>query len=109
VTKTAVKLIFPVPHSVSQLIQWEFQTRAISRGIDTAAKFIGTSAATAGVAGSRPSIGAVFGCVIIGYARNPSLKQQLLSYAILGFSKAMGLLFNGCFLDFLCHIAETTA
>merc|ERR1712223_2069285 len=30
---------------------------------------------------------------IIGYARNPSLKQQLFSYAILGFalSEAMGL------------------
>lgn len=38
-------------------------------------------------------IGAVFGCLIIGYARNPSLKQQLFSYAILGFalSEAMGL------------------
>merc|ERR1712145_20366 len=35
----------------------------------------------------------VFGSLIIGYARNPSLKQQLFSYAILGFalSEAMGL------------------
>merc|ERR1712209_329592 len=34
-----------------------------------------------------------FGSLIIGYARNPSLKQQLFSYAILGFalSEAMGL------------------
>lgn len=38
-------------------------------------------------------IGAVFGSLILGYARNPSLKQQLFSYAILGFalSEAMGL------------------
>lgn len=38
-------------------------------------------------------IGVVFGCLIIGYARNPSLKQQIFSYAILGFalSEAMGL------------------
>lgn len=38
-------------------------------------------------------IGTVFGSLIIGYARNPSLKQQLFSYAILGFalSEAMGL------------------
>lgn len=38
-------------------------------------------------------IGSVFGSLIIGYARNPSLKQQLFSYAILGFalSEAMGL------------------
>ena len=34
-----------------------------------------------------------FGNLIIGYARNPSLKQQLFTYAILGFaiSEAMGL------------------
>nr|XP_054108379.1 ATP synthase F(0) complex subunit C2, mitochondrial-like [Callithrix jacchus] len=70
-----------------------FQTSAISRDIDTAAKFIGAGAATVGVAGSGAGIGTVFGSVIIGYARNPSLKQQLFSYAILGFalSEAMGL------------------
>ncbi|KAH7945180.1 hypothetical protein HPB49_007387 [Dermacentor silvarum] len=41
----------------------------------------------------RAGIGSVFGSLIIGYARNPSLKQQLFSYAILGFalSEAMGL------------------
>ncbi|CAO2589656.1 ATP synthase F(0) complex subunit C1, mitochondrial [Lemmus lemmus] len=45
------------------------------------------------VAGSGTSIGRVFGSLIIGYARNPSLKQQLVSYAILGFTltEAMGL------------------
>lgn len=42
---------------------------------------------------SGAGIGTVFGSLIIGYARNPSLKQQLFSYAILGFalSEAMGL------------------
>uniref|UniRef100_A0A3Q2NYH7 ATP synthase lipid-binding protein n=1 Tax=Fundulus heteroclitus TaxID=8078 RepID=A0A3Q2NYH7_FUNHE len=70
-----------------------FQTSAISRDVDTAAKFIGAGAATVGVAGSGAGIGTVFGSLIIGYARNPSLKQQLFSYAILGFalSEAMGL------------------
>ncbi|KAF6338856.1 ATP synthase membrane subunit c locus 2 [Rhinolophus ferrumequinum] len=70
-----------------------FQTSTISRDIDTAAKFIGAGAATVGVAGSGAGIGTVFGSLIIGYARNPSLKQQLFSYAILGFalSEAMGL------------------
>merc|ERR1711971_771931 len=53
--------------------------------IDSAAKFIGAGAATVGVAGSGAGIGSVFGSLIIGYARNPSLKQQLFSYAILGF------------------------
>merc|ERR1712037_330198 len=50
--------------------------------IDPAAKFIGAGAATVGVAGSGAGIGSVFGSLIIGYARNPSLKQQLLSYAM---------------------------
>uniref|UniRef100_A0A2K6EAN1 ATP synthase lipid-binding protein n=1 Tax=Macaca nemestrina TaxID=9545 RepID=A0A2K6EAN1_MACNE len=60
-----------------------FQTSAISRDIDTTAKFIGAGAATVGVAGSGAGIGTVFGSLIIGYAWQPSLKQQLFSYAIL--------------------------
>ncbi|XP_063034952.1 ATP synthase F(0) complex subunit C1, mitochondrial-like [Melospiza melodia melodia] len=71
----------------------QFRSSPLSRDIDTAAKFIGAGAATVGVAGSGAGIGTVFGSLIIGYARNPSLKQQLFSYAILGFalSEAMGL------------------
>ncbi|CAB1417279.1 unnamed protein product [Pleuronectes platessa] len=78
---------------LTQVILRGFQTSAVSRDIDTAAKFIGAGAATVGVAGSGAGIGTVFGSLIIGYARNPSLKQQLFSYAILGFalSEAMGL------------------
>merc|ERR1711962_791219 len=69
------------------------QTTVARKDIDSAAKFIGAGAATVGVAGSGAGIGSVFGSLIIGYARNPSLKQQLFSYAILGFalSEAMGL------------------
>ena len=59
-------------------------TSAARTDIDSAAKFIGAGAATVGVAGSGAGIGSVFGSLIIGYARNPSLKQQLFSYAILG-------------------------
>ncbi|KAJ7317727.1 hypothetical protein JRQ81_003889 [Phrynocephalus forsythii] len=47
----------------------DFQTSAVSRDIDTAAKFIGAGAATVGVAGSGAGIGTVFGSLIIGYAR----------------------------------------
>uniref|UniRef100_A0A8C3W9R4 ATP synthase lipid-binding protein n=1 Tax=Catagonus wagneri TaxID=51154 RepID=A0A8C3W9R4_9CETA len=70
-------------NGVSQPIQREFQTT----------KLIGAGAATVGVDGSCAGIGTVFGSFIIGYARNPSLKQQLFSYAILGFAlpEAMGL------------------
>ncbi|XP_038836974.1 ATP synthase F(0) complex subunit C3, mitochondrial-like [Salvelinus namaycush] len=82
-----------LPVGEASLLTRGFQTSAISRDIDTAAKFIGAGAATVGVAGSGAGIGTVFGSLIIGYARNPSLKQQLFSYAILGFalSEAMGL------------------
>ena len=57
-----------------------------------AAKFVGAGAVTIGVAGSGAGIGTVFRNLIIGYARNPSLKQQLFTYAILGFaiSEAIG-------------------
>merc|ERR1711916_361120 len=68
-------------------------TSVANRDIEQAAKFIGAGAATVGCAGSGAGIGTVFGSLIIGYARNPSLKPQLFSYAILGFalSEAMGL------------------
>jgi F-type H+-transporting ATPase subunit c len=70
-----------------------FQTSAVRKDIDQAAKYVGAGAATVGVAGSGAGIGSVFGGLVTGLARNPSLKQQLLSYAILGFalSEAMGL------------------
>ncbi|XP_041120840.1 ATP synthase F(0) complex subunit C3, mitochondrial-like [Polyodon spathula] len=86
-------LVSGTQNAFSQVALRGFQTSAVSRDIDTAAKFIGAGAATVGVAGSGAGIGTVFGSLIIGYARNPSLKQQLFSYAILGFalSEAMGL------------------
>ncbi|XP_048416818.1 ATP synthase F(0) complex subunit C1, mitochondrial [Stegostoma tigrinum] len=86
--------LLPAPgNALVQTGRRDLQTSVTSRDIDTAAKFIGAGAATVGVAGSGAGIGTVFGSLIIGYARNPSLKQQLFSYAILGFalSEAMGL------------------
>ena len=81
------------PLLANRLAVQPLHTTAIRRDIDSAAKFIGAGAATVGVAGSGAGIGSVFGSLIIGYSRNPSLKQQLFSYAILGFalSEAMGL------------------
>nr|CAD7202789.1 unnamed protein product [Timema douglasi] len=86
------------PTSVSLLpAVRNFQTTAITRDIDSAAKFIGAGAATVGVAGSGMGIGVVFGSLMLGYARNPTLKQQLFSYAIIGFAltEAMGLFWAG--------------
>ena len=58
-----------------------------------AAKIIGSGMATTGLIGAGVGIGVVFGALILGVARNPSLKGQLFSYAILGFafSEATGL------------------
>ncbi|KAL8744417.1 MAG: hypothetical protein Q9190_003328 [Brigantiaea leucoxantha] len=49
---------------------------------------IGTGMATIGLAGAGVGIGTVFGNLIMGVARNPSLRGQLFSYAILGFAFA---------------------
>ena len=58
-----------------------------------AAKYIGAGAAAIGLAGAGVGIGSVFGALILGTSRNPALRGQLFSYAILGFafSEATGL------------------
>jgi F-type H+-transporting ATPase subunit c len=53
-----------------------------------AAKIIGSGLATIGLVGAGAGIGLVFGSLIEGTARNPSLRNQLFSYAILGFALA---------------------
>nr|YP_010330478.1 ATP synthase F0 subunit 9 [Rhodella violacea]UNJ19086.1 ATP synthase F0 subunit 9 [Rhodella violacea] len=50
------------------------------------AKLIGAGLATIGLTGVGAGIGIVFGALIIGFSRNPGLKQQLFGYAILGFA-----------------------
>jgi len=52
------------------------------------AKIIGSGLATIGLAGAGVGIGLVFGSLIEATARNPSLRPQLFSYAILGFALA---------------------
>lgn len=58
-----------------------------------AAKILGTGLATTVLIGAGVGIGVVFGALILGVARNPSLRGQPFSYAILGFvvSEATGL------------------
>merc|ERR1712141_898311 len=58
--------------AVIQQASRALSTTIVKKDIDSAAKFIG--AAAVGVAGSGAGIGSVFGSLIIGYARNPSLK-----------------------------------
>lgn len=53
-----------------------------------AAKLIGSGLATIGLTGAGAGVGIVFGSLILGTARNPQVKGQLYSYAILGFALA---------------------
>ncbi|KAF1992791.1 hypothetical protein P154DRAFT_528216 [Amniculicola lignicola CBS 123094] len=53
-----------------------------------AAKIQGAGIATVGLAGAGVGIGTVFGALIQGVARNPSLRGQLFQYAVLGFAFA---------------------
>jgi F-type H+-transporting ATPase subunit c len=57
------------------------------------ARRIGSGLATAGLGGVGTGIGMVFSGLIKGFARNPSLKDDLFSYAIFGFAltEAIGL------------------
>jgi len=93
VSRTHEQTVAPVTQQQVLQVLRNFQTSAAKRDIDQAAKYIGAGAATVGAGGSGAGIGSVFGSLVIGFARNPSIKQQLFSYAILGFalSEAMGL------------------
>jgi F-type H+-transporting ATPase subunit c len=57
------------------------------------ARRIGSGLATAGLGGVGTGIGLVFSGLIKGFSRNPSLKDDLFSYAIFGFAltEAIGL------------------
>ena len=51
------------------------------------AKIIGTGIATTGLIGAGMGIGVVFGALILGVARNPSINRStILDTAILGFA-----------------------
>ena len=62
---------------------------------------IGGGLAAIGVAGSGAGIGTVFGSLITGYARNPSLKQGMFTYAILGFALSEAVALFALMISFL--------
>jgi len=61
---------------------------------DNLGKLVGAGLATIGLVGAGMGVGIVFGSLIIGTARNPSLRNELFRLAILGFAltEAVGLL-----------------
>ncbi len=53
-----------------------------------AARYVGAGLATIGLAGAGVGIGTVFGALVLGISRNPSLKDEMFRVAILGFALA---------------------
>ena len=54
--------------------------------IRQAAKLVGAGRATGGLAGAGVGIGTVFGALIVGISRNPSLEAKRFRYTIMGFA-----------------------
>ena len=65
----------------------------IAQAMVEASKNLGMGAAAIGLTGAGIGIGLVFAALLNGVARNPALRGQLFSYAILGFAfvEAIGL------------------
>lgn len=57
------------------------------------AHLCGAGLATIGLTGAGIGVGVVFGALILGVSRNPKMRDQIFSYAILGFAlrEAVGL------------------
>lgn len=70
-----------------------FDVENTSVNTEVVARRVGSGLATAGLGGVGTGIGLVFSGLIKGFSRNPSLKDDLFSYAIFGFAltEAIGL------------------
>ena len=66
-----------------------------------AAKYIGAGLAVSAIAGAGTGIGAIFSSLLSSVARNPNLKDQLFSYAILGFALTEAIALFGLMMAFL--------
>jgi F-type H+-transporting ATPase subunit c len=68
-------------------------------------KFIGAGLATIGLAGAGAGIGNVFGSLVLGVSRNPSLAQELQKLAILGFAMTEAIALFALMMAFLILFA----
>ena len=71
----------------------------------TFGKLLGGGLATISIAGSGLGIGVVFAALILGVSRNPSIKQQVFVYAILGFALSEAVALFGLMMAFLILFA----
>ena len=69
------------------------------------AKFIGAGLATIGLAGAGVGIGTVFGALVLGISRNPSLEDKLFKLAILGFALTEAIALFSLMMGFLILFA----
>jgi len=68
-------------------------------------KLIGAGLATIALGGAGVGIGVVFGALVLGTARNPSVVNQLFGYAILGFALTEAIALFGLMMAFLILFA----
>jgi F-type H+-transporting ATPase subunit c len=74
-------------------VQRRAYSSEIAQAMVEVSKNIGMGSAAIGLTGAGIGIGLVFAALLNGVARNPALRGQLFSYAILGFAfvEAIGL------------------
>jgi len=65
------------------------------------AKYLGAGLATIALSGSGVGIGTVFGALVMGMSRNPSVGKQMFTYAILGFALTEAIALFGLMMAFL--------
>ena len=82
-----------------------FKTNLFKKMLLQAAKFIGAGLATIGLAGAGVGIGTVFGALVIGVSRNPSLKDELFKLAIFGFALTEAIALFSLMMGFLILFA----
>jgi len=66
-----------------------------------AAQKIGAGLSTFGLAGAGVGIGFVFGSLILGFSRNPGIKDEMFQFAILGFALTEAIALFTLMLSFL--------
>ena len=66
-----------------------------------AAQKIGAGLSTFGLAGAGVGIGIVFGSLLLGFSRNPGMKDELFQFAILGFALTEAIALFTLMLSFL--------
>ncbi|OAA82193.1 ATP synthase protein 9 [Akanthomyces lecanii RCEF 1005] len=88
----AAKRTQVVPRTAFQ-VQRRAYSSEMANALVEVSKNIGMGSAAIGLTGAGIGIGLVFAALINGVARNPALRGQLFSYAILGFAfvEAIGL------------------